>query len=67
MSIRSSRHRRAVQHGNSFEGVRGMRTLPITRDTVVQLVATTLLPVVPLLLTMISPEDLFKRFLKIVF
>ena len=53
--------------GNSFEVVRDMRTVPITRDMVVQLVAMTLLPVVPLLLTMISLEDLFKQFLKVVF
>jgi hypothetical protein len=53
--------------GNSFEVVRTMRTVPITRDMVVQLVAMTLLPVVPLLLTMISLEDLFKQFLKVVF
>ena len=33
----------------------------------IQLVAMTLLPVVPLLLTMISLEDLFKQFLKVVF
>ena len=45
-----------------------MRTVPITRDMVVQLVAmTVLLPVVPLLLTMISLEDLFKQFLRVVF
>ena len=53
--------------GNSFEVVRTMRTVPITRDMVVQLVAMTLLPVAPLLLTMISLEDLFKQFLKVVF
>ena len=41
---------------NSFEVVRGMRVVPITRDTLVQLVVTTLLPVAPLLLTMISFE-----------
>jgi hypothetical protein len=30
--------------GNSFEVVRSMRTIPITRDTIVQLVGMTLLP-----------------------
>ena len=53
--------------GNSFEVVRSMRTVPITRDTLVQLVGTTLLPIVPLLLTILSPEELLKRFVSIVF
>ena len=53
--------------GNSFEVVRSMRTIPITRDTLVQLVGTTLLPIAPLLLTIVSPEELLKRFLSIVF
>ena len=53
--------------GNSFEVVRSMRTVPITRDTVVQLVAMTLMPVIPLLLTMMPLEDLLKQFFKIVF
>ena len=52
--------------GNSYEVVRTMRTIPITRDTLIQLVAMTLLPIVPLLLTMISVEELFKQLLKIV-
>ena len=53
--------------GNSFEVVRGMRTVPITRDAVVHLVVMTLLPVAPLLLTIFSLEELLKRFLTIVF
>jgi hypothetical protein len=51
---------------NSFEVVRGMRVVPITRDTLVQLVVTTLLPVAPLLLTMISFEELLSRLVKVV-
>ena len=47
--------------------VRGMRTVPITRDSVVQLVTMTLLPLAPLLLTIFSLEELLKRFLAIVF
>jgi hypothetical protein len=50
---------------NSFEVVRSMRLVPITRDTLVQLVVMTLLPVAPLLLTMISPEELLGQFLKV--
>ena len=53
--------------GNSFEVVRSMRTIPITRDTIVQLVGTTLLPIAPLLLTIVSAEELLKRFVSIVF
>jgi hypothetical protein len=34
--------------GNSFEVVRGMRMVPFTLQTVVQLAVATLLPVVPL-------------------
>jgi hypothetical protein len=52
---------------NSFEVVRSMRTLPVTRNTVFQLIAMTLVPIVPLLLTMFSPEELLKQFLQIVF
>ena len=53
--------------GNSFEIVRSMRVLPISRDTVLQLAVITLLPVAPLLLTMVSAEELLKRLLQIVF
>jgi hypothetical protein len=53
--------------GNSYEVVRGMRLAPITRDALLQLVVITLLPVAPLLLTMISWEELLKRLLEVVF
>jgi hypothetical protein len=52
--------------GNSYELVRSMRAVPFTRDVVVQLVVITLVPVVPLLLTMISLEQLLKALLKVV-
>src|SRR5262245_7426771 len=51
--------------GNSYEVVRGMRFAPITRDAIVQLVVITLLPVAPLLLTMISWEELLKRLIEV--
>ena len=51
--------------GNSFELVRSMRAVPFTRDVVIQLAVITLLPVVPLLLTMVSLEELVKQLLKI--
>jgi hypothetical protein len=53
--------------GNSFASVKEMRWIPFTVTTVFQLAVTTLLPVVPLLLTMISLEELLERLLKIVF
>ena len=52
--------------GNSFEVVDGMRTVPFTKGTVLQLAVITLVPVAPLLLTMISLEELLKRLLKII-
>jgi hypothetical protein len=52
--------------GNSFEVVSGMRAIPFTRDAVVQLAVFALVPLVPLLLTMISLEELLKTLVKIV-
>ena len=53
--------------GNSFEIVQRMRVVPFTRDLVLQLAVITLAPVAPLLLTMVSLEELLKRLLQIVF
>ena len=53
--------------GNSFDVVKGMRFVPFTGQTVLQLAVTTLVPVVPLMLTMISLEELLERLLKVVF
>ncbi len=44
-----------------------MRLAPFTMRTVLQLAVITLLPVAPLLLTMIPLEDLLERLLKVVF
>lgn len=52
--------------GNSLAVVEGMRLVPFTPHTVLQLAVATLLPVAPLLLTIIPPEQLFERLLKIV-
>ena len=43
-----------------------MSLVPFTRNTVVQLAAITLLPVAPLLLAMISFEELLGHLLKVV-
>jgi hypothetical protein len=53
--------------GNSFEIIRDMTIVPITRSTIVQLAVITLLPVAPLLLTMVSLEELLTRLLQVVF
>ena len=43
----------------------GIRVLPITTDAVIQLAVITLLPVAPLLLTMVSLEELLERLLQV--
>ncbi len=53
--------------GNSYEVVRTMRIAPITRDAVVRLAAATLVPIVPLMLTMMPLEDLLKMLFGILF
>jgi hypothetical protein len=52
---------------NSFEVVWGMRVVPFTRYTVLQLAVIALLPIAPLLLTMFSPQELFERLLRVAF
>ena len=53
--------------GNSFEVVRTMRIAPVTRDAVIQLAVLTLLPIVPLALTMMPLEELLKKLFGILF
>jgi hypothetical protein len=48
---------------NSYDVVRTMRVAPITRQSIVQVVGATLLPVVPLALTMMPLEELLKKLL----
>ena len=52
---------------NSFEVIRTMRFVPFSKETVLQLAVVTLVPLTPLLLTMISFEELLKRLLSAVF
>ena len=52
---------------NSFEVVRTMRIAPFTKETILQLAAATLAPVMPLALTMMPLEELLKRLLGILF
>lgn len=53
--------------GGSFEVVKEMKLAPFTLRTVLQLGIVTLLPVAPLLLTMISLEDALTQLLSAVF
>jgi hypothetical protein len=53
--------------GNSFEVVREMRIVPVSKATLAELAVMTLLPVTPLLLTMFSVGQLLDQALKVVF
>ena len=53
--------------GNSFEVVKEMRLAPFTLQSVLQLAVFTLLPVLPLTLTLFSLEQLLDRLLQVVF
>jgi hypothetical protein len=44
-----------------------MRLSPVTKETILQLVAATLAPIVPLALTMMPPEELLKTLLRVLF
>jgi hypothetical protein len=52
---------------NSYDIVRGMRAVPFGLDDMARLAAATAAPLVPLLLTVFSPEELILRLVKIVF
>jgi hypothetical protein len=51
---------------NSFEVVRGMRLVLVTRDAILQLGVALFLPMLPLLLTMMPLKELLKRLAGIV-
>jgi len=53
--------------GNSFTVVRTMRLAPITRNAVLPLAACVLVPLAPLLLTVMPVEELTRKFLGLVF
>jgi hypothetical protein len=52
---------------NSYDVVRTMRMAPVTKEVILQLVVATLAPVVPLVLTMMSLEQLLKTLFGILF
>ncbi len=53
--------------GNSFEVVQSMRTVPVTRQAVVQVVAATLVPILPLALTMMPLDELLRKLVGVLF
>lgn len=53
--------------GNSYEVVRTMRIVPVTKETVLQVGMATLAPIVPLALTMMPLEELFKTLFGVLF
>ena len=53
--------------GNSFEIVRRMRIVPVSKEAVFQLGVTTLMPLTPLLLTLMPLEELLKKLLGVIF
>jgi hypothetical protein len=53
--------------GNSYGLVRDMRSVPFGLEDISRLAAATAAPLVPLLLTIFSPEELVMRVIKVVF
>jgi len=53
--------------GNSYEVVRTMSIMPVTRDAILRLGAATLVPLAPLALTMMPLEELLKKLFGILF
>ena len=53
--------------GNSFEIVRGMRIVPVSKEALLQLGVATLIPIVPLVLTLMPLEELLQKLLGVIF
>jgi len=53
--------------GNSYSLVREMRAVPFGLDDISRLAAATAAPLLPLSLTVFSPEELIMRIIKVVF
>lgn len=53
--------------GNSYSIIQDMRVVPVTKQAMFQLAVATLVPVVPLLLTLMPLEDLLKKLFGILF
>jgi len=48
---------------NSYEVVRGMRAVPFSRDTIIQVAVPAVAPLLPLALTVVPAEEIVKRLL----
>jgi hypothetical protein len=53
--------------GNSYEVVRSMRVVPVTKEAMFQLAAATVAPIVPLVLTLMPLEELLRKLFGILF
>lgn len=53
--------------GNGFSVIKSMTALPVSRDTILQLILATVIPFAPLLLTMFPLEELLNRIIGGVF
>jgi hypothetical protein len=53
--------------GNSYSVVKEMRPVPFGLDDISRLAAATAAPLVPLMLTILSPEELIMRIIKVIF
>lgn len=52
---------------NSFQVIRDTRSLPFDKDSVIQVILFVLIPMLPLVLTMIPLEELIKKFFEAIF
>lgn len=48
---------------NSYEVVRGMRPVPFSRDTIIQVAMAAVVPLLPLALTVVPAEEILKKLL----
>lgn len=53
--------------GNSFQIIRNIQTFPFNKNTIIQLMFFVLIPVMPLVLTMIPLEELIRKILEVIF
>lgn len=52
---------------NSFQVIRDVRSFPFDKDTIIQVFFFVLMPILPLVLTMIPLEELIKKFFEAIF
>lgn len=56
-----------IDLGDSFSVIQEMRSVPVTRDAMVFLAVVTVAPLLPLLLTMMSVEELLRKLIGVLF